>query len=114
MKLHQAIFIFILSIFSFGQNKSLEKQWKTIDNSLQTGQYVSLLAQITTLKNDANKLNAYDDYIKALFYESKIKLLTTDQSEDVNFIFEDFAKTKDGKSKIKDVRSLRSSSQEGT
>ena len=103
MKLHQIIFFLILSIFALGQNKTLEKQWQSIDNGFQMGKYASLLPQIATLKNDANKLNAYDDYIKALFYESKIKLLTTDQSEDVNFIFEDFAKTKDGKSKIKEA-----------
>ena len=103
MKLRQIIFFLILSIFALGQNKTLEKQWQSIDNGFQMGKYASLLPQIATLKNDASKLNAYDDYIKALFYESKIKLLTTDQTEDVNFIFEDFAKTKDGKSKIKDA-----------
>ena len=85
------------------QNKSIDKQWKEIDIALSNGQFKSLQPLIKEVKTTAIKSKDDANYIKALFYDAKINIATTDETDDVNFVFENFQKEVNGKSKVRDA-----------
>ena len=85
------------------QNQSINNYWKQIDIAFDNGQFSSLLPQINEVKKQAKKDNDFANYIKALFYEAKINIATSENTDDVNLVFVNFAKEKDGKSQVKDA-----------
>lgn len=85
------------------QSQSIEQKWKEVELELQNGQFKSLQPKIDLIKDLSQKENNHESYLKALFYESKIKFVTTDDKDDVNFVFELFKKELKGKSKVNDA-----------
>ena len=103
MKLKLLIFTLLFPLLLMAQNSSIEQRWKDIDQAMNNGQLKSLQPKIDELKTLSKKENNQSSLIKALFYEAKIKLVTSDETDDVNFVFENFKKEIDGKSKVKDA-----------
>ena len=85
------------------QSPSIDQKWKEIDQQMQEGQFKSIQPKIDEVKTLSRKQNNEQSIIKALFYEAKIKVATSDETDDVNFVFDAFKKEIDGKSKVKDA-----------
>lgn len=85
------------------QSQSIDQKWKEVELELQNGQFKSLQPKIDLIKNLSRKENNQASYLKALFYESKIKFATTDEKDDVNFVFDLFKKELTGTSKVNDA-----------
>ena len=85
------------------QNNRIEQKWDYFDLAIKNGQLKSLQPKIDELKSLSKKENNQASLIKSLFFEAIIKLVTSDESDDVNFVFENFKKEIDGKSKVKDA-----------
>lgn len=103
MRILSYILTFLIPFYAMAQQSAFEKQWKTIDQAIANGQFKSLEPQLAALK--AETLKAKDDanYIKTLFYQAKIKIATTEETDDVNFVFETFQQEINGKSKVRDA-----------
>ncbi len=93
--------IFILTnSMLMAQSQAIDQKWKEIDQQMQNGQFKSIQPKIDEIKTLSKKENNQQSYLKALFYEAKIKVATTDETDDVNFVFELFKKEADGKSTV--------------
>ena len=96
--------VFILTnTMLMAQSQSIDQKWKEVELELQNGQFKSLQPKIDLIKDLSRKENNQASYLKALFYESKIKFATTDEKDDVNFVFDLFKKELTGKSKVNDA-----------
>ncbi len=82
------------------QSPTIDQKWKEIDQQMQNGQFKSLQPKIDELKALSKKENNQQSYLKALFYESKIKVATSDEKDDVNFVFDLFKKELNEKSNV--------------
>ncbi|WP_334124529.1 alpha-2-macroglobulin family protein [Empedobacter brevis] len=82
------------------QSQAIDQKWKEIDQQMQNGQFKSIQPKIDEIKTLSKKENNQQSYLKALFYEAKIKVATTDETDDVNFIFDLFKKELGGKSTV--------------
>ncbi|NOJ76025.1 alpha-2-macroglobulin family protein [Empedobacter stercoris] len=95
-------FLFLLLILTnsmlMAQSPTIDQKWKEIDQQMQNGQFKSLQQKIDELKTLSKKGNNQQSYLKALFYEAKIKVATSDETDDVNFVFDLFKKDLDEKS----------------
>ena len=80
------------------QSPTIDQKWKQIDKEIENGQFKSIQPKIDEIKTLSRKGNDQQSIIKALFYEAKIKVATTDETDDVNFVFDNFKKEIDGKS----------------
>jgi len=80
------------------QSPTIDQKWKEIDQQMQNGQFKSIQPKIDELKTLSKKQNNQQSYLKALFYEAKIKVATSDETDDVNFVFDLFKKDLDEKS----------------
>ena len=80
------------------QSPTIDQKWKEIDQQMQNGQFKSIQPKIDELKALSRKQNNQQSYLKALFYEAKIKVATSDETDDVNFVFDLFKKDLDEKS----------------
>ena len=85
------------------QNNKIDALWEEIEVSLGNGQFKSLQPKVQNIKTIAQKEKDDANYIKALFYEAKIILATTDESDDVNFVFDTFKKEIKGTSTVRDA-----------
>ena len=103
MRIYQLILGLFLPMLCLAQINPYDTKWEKIDQSLSNGEFASILPEVLELKKSAKNNNHMADYIKALFYESKIKIVTTDETDDVNFVFQNFKAELDGKSKVKDA-----------
>ena len=74
------------------QTTDLEKLWKSIDEQSMQGELKSLQPKIEQAISLAKKEKKYPFVVKGLFYNAKIKVSTSDEKDDVNFIFKDFEK----------------------
>lgn len=74
------------------QSPSIDQKWKEIDQQMQEGQFKSIQPKIDEVKTLSRKQNNEQSIIKALFYEAKIKVATSDETDDVNFVFDAFKK----------------------
>ncbi len=93
--------IFILTnSMLMAQSQAIDQKWKEIDQQMQNGQFKSIQPKIDEIKTLSKKENNQQSYLKALFYEAKIKVATTDETDDVNFIFDLFKKELGGKSTV--------------
>ncbi|QTV05208.1 alpha-2-macroglobulin family protein [Faecalibacter bovis] len=102
----RSYYIFLTLLFPFfamAQNQQLDKLWKEVDQSMNNGQFKSLEPNVLKIKSLAQSQKDDANYIKALFYEAKIKIATMENTDDVNFVIETFAKEINGKSKIRDA-----------
>ncbi|UWX67003.1 MG2 domain-containing protein [Empedobacter stercoris] len=97
-------FLFLLLILTnsmlMAQSPTIDQKWKEIDQQMQNGQFKSLQQKIDELKTLSKKGNNQQSYLKALFYESKIKVATSDEKDDVNFVFDLFKKELNEKSNV--------------
>lgn len=97
-------FLFLLLILTnsmlMAQSPTIDQKWKEIDQQMQNGQFKSLQPKIDELKALSKKENNQQSYLKALFYESKIKVATSDEKDDVNFVFDLFKKELNEKSNV--------------
>ncbi len=82
------------------QSPTIDQKWKEIDQQMQNGQFKSIQPKIDELKALSKKQNNQQSYLKALFYEAKIKVATSDEKDDVNFVFDLFKKDLDEKSNV--------------
>ncbi len=103
MRIFSYILTFLIPLCVMAQNPSIEQQWKRIDQDIANGQFKSLQSKIDEIKSSAKNLKDEANYIKALFYEAKIKVATTDDTDDVNFVFKTFSKEINGKSQVRDA-----------
>lgn len=103
MRVLSYLLTFLIPLYIMAQNKSIDQQWKEIDIALSNGQFKSLQPLIKEVKTTAIKSKDDANYIKALFYDAKINIATTDETDDVNFVFENFQKEVNGKSKVRDA-----------
>ncbi len=85
------------------QSPTIDQKWNEIDQQMQNGQFKSVQPKIDKLKALSKKQNNQQSYLKALFYEAKIKVATSDEKDDVNFVFDLFKKELDGKSKVENA-----------
>lgn len=82
------------------QSPTIDQKWKEIDQNMQNGQFKSIQPKIDELKTLSKKENNQQSYLKALFYEAKIKVAISDEKDDVNFVFDLFKKDLDEKSNV--------------
>lgn len=82
------------------QSPTIDQKWKEIDQQMQNGQFKSIQPKIDEVKALSKKQNNQQSYLKALFYEAKIKVATSDETDDVNFVFDLFKKDLDEKSNV--------------
>ncbi|MGL5235455.1 MAG: alpha-2-macroglobulin family protein, partial [Empedobacter falsenii] len=96
----QLLFLLLILTNSMlmAQSPTIDQKWKEIDQQMQNGQFKSIQPKIDELKTLSKKQNNQQSYLKALFYEAKIKVATSDETDDVNFIFDLFKKDLDEKS----------------
>ncbi|WP_313384532.1 alpha-2-macroglobulin family protein [Chishuiella sp.] len=96
--------VFILTnTMLMAQSQQIDQKWKEIDKELASDQFKSIQPKIDAIKDLSRKENNEPSYLKALFYESKIKVVTSDEKDDVNFVFDLFKKELNGKSKVNDA-----------
>lgn len=85
--------VFILTnTMLMAQSQQIDQKWKEVDKELESGQFKSIQPKIDVIKDLSRKGNNEPSYLKALFYESKIKVVTSDEKDDVNFVFDLFKK----------------------
>ncbi|MDH0674880.1 MG2 domain-containing protein [Empedobacter sp. GD03861] len=96
----QLLFLLLILTNSMlmAQSPTIDQKWKEIDQQMQNGQFKSIQPKIDELKALSRKQNNQQSYLKALFYEAKIKVATSDETDDVNFVFDLFKKDLDEKS----------------
>ncbi|MGV0923610.1 alpha-2-macroglobulin family protein [Empedobacter tilapiae] len=98
----QLLFLLLILTNSMlmAQSPTIDQKWKEIDQQMQNGQFKSIQPKIDELKALSKKQNNQQSYLKALFYEAKIKVATSDETDDVNFVFDLFKKDLDEKSNV--------------
>ncbi|WP_291115412.1 alpha-2-macroglobulin family protein [Empedobacter sp. UBA7248] len=98
----QLLFLLLILTNSMlmAQSPTIDQKWKEIDQQMQNGQFKSIQPKIDELKALSKKQNNQQSYLKALFYEAKIKVATSDEKDDVNFVFDLFKKDLDEKSNV--------------
>ncbi|MDM1042037.1 MULTISPECIES: alpha-2-macroglobulin family protein [Empedobacter] len=98
----QLLFLLLILTNSMlmAQSPTIDQKWKEIDQQMQNGQFKSIQPKIDELKALSRKQNNQQSYLKALFYEAKIKVATSDETDDVNFVFDLFKKDLDKKSNV--------------
>lgn len=85
------IFIFLLASNTL-MAQNLENVWKEIDSEFNEGNFKSVLPKVENAATIARKQSNYPQLIKALFYEAKINIATSDETDDVSRVFEKFKK----------------------
>ena len=103
MRIFSYILTFLIPLYVMAQNNSIEQKWTAIDQAMANGQFKSQQPMIDEIKALAKKSNDDGNYIKALFYEAKLKIVTSDETDNVNFIFQNFNKEINGQSKVRDA-----------
>ncbi|MCP1996172.1 alpha-2-macroglobulin [Flavobacterium sp. HSC-61S13] len=70
------------------KNISIEEQWKRIEEQISEGKFSSLQPDINRVLEQARKEKDYPNAIKALFYDAKIKIVTSEKDDNVEYIFD--------------------------
>ncbi len=71
------------------KNISIEEQWKRIEEQISEGKFSSLQPDINRVLEQARREKDYPNAIKALFYDAKIKIVTSDERiGNFEYIFE--------------------------
>ena len=100
-------FLILLTILTntllMAQSPTIDQKWREIDKEIQNGQFKSIQPKIDEIKALSRKENNHQSLVKALFYDAKVKVATSDETDDVNFVFENFKKELNGKSAINDA-----------
>lgn len=85
------LFTIILSSVCMAQKTDLVNLWNTIEKNYKAGELKSLQPQIAMAIEEARNQKNYPLLVKGLFYDAKIKVATSDEEDDVNFVFENFS-----------------------
>ena len=101
----QLLFLLLILTNSMlmAQSPTIDQKWREIDKEIQNGQFKSIQPKIDEIKALSRKDNNHQSLVKALFYDAKVKVATSDETDDVNFVFENFKKELNGKSAINDA-----------
>ena len=103
MRIYYIFLTLFFPLLAMAQNQPIDKLWNEIDQSMMNGQFKSLETKVQNIKTLAQAQKDDANYIKTLFYEARIKVATTDETDDVNFVFDTFSKEINGKSKVRDA-----------
>lgn len=103
MRIYYIFLTLFFPLLAMAQNQPIDKLWNEIDQSMMNGQFKTLETKVQNIKTLAQAQKDDANYIKTLFYEARIKVATTDETDDVNFVFDTFSKEINGKSKVRDA-----------